>query len=1067
MRWGVARRKLVPEVTARKLLFVSLAGIGLAIGSYFLSWNYGSADFPHPGINFSISVAGVCDSDSLGGLTTTCTEGAGIQFSLNLNLNSIPAGFTYNGYDSEIQYSGGVTVVANTLNSATGTPCHFTNGDPGTSTDFVIPCIFGTPSSYFHVLYHIDFKCPSTAPSNPATVTLFNNPGPITGTDLVDAGAGSHGETGTESLTITCGSFTPTATRTATPTPTRTFTPTPTPTFIPHQGNIFPVAGGAASPLNSPQGVVGAADGSLYVSDTGHCQVLNVQQDGTFVVTAGTGTCGYSGDNGSAINAQLNAPTDLALDSTGNLYIADRSNHRVRKVAAGTITTVAGNGSTNYGVCTESSPATGPCLSEPTGVWVDSGNNLYIASWGSHRVMQVSGGTITTFAGNGAAGLCADGSAATGACLSGPWDVVGDNIGNIYISSNQNHVVREVTGGLITTVAGNGTAGACASGSAATGSCLNAPRSIDLNGSDLYIADSANNLIRRVNGITIYTAAGGGTPSPGFCGDFGPPTSACLNLPSGLAVGPGSRLFFTDAGNSRLRLIYSGAPDKIDTMLGPDFCGDGLVAISSSCLNQPADISMDEPGNIYIADPGNHRVRKVDTLAHISTLAGKTEQTGCLTDSGPAADVCLARPLGLTAQADGHVYISDRDGQRIWEFTPPSSISRVAGNGTASSCSVDTSSLGACLSTPRGLAYYEHGGTSYLFVAQESGTVLRINLSLSTVRTVLSDGQVDTDVAVGPDGGVYVAQPNAHLIRRLNTGNDGLVDGGEGTTVVAGTGTAGLATDGMVAIAARLNGPTGVEVDADGHLLISDTGNNRLWVVTEPTPAIIDALDTELIYGVAGGGSPSPGFCGDPKAKATPTPPNPHNAREACLANPGGLFYHDIGTLLEQQFALYFADTNNNRVRKVPSDCDADGLTDKAEGNGLMLKSGLTPWVTPAPMTPTPPPGTVRTDPCNSDTDGDGCTDAQEVGPNQFTGGRRDPTNPWDYMNPTHDRKNRVDDILAVVSHFGKNLGDPGYSRDYDRTYIGPNPWTLGPPDGQIRVNDIIAIIRQYGHDCA
>jgi hypothetical protein len=210
----------------------------------------------------------------------------------------------------------------------------------------------------------------------------------------------------------------------------------------------------------------------------------------------------------------------------------------------------------------------------------------------------------------------------------------------------------------------------------------------------------------------------------------------------------------------------------------------------------------------------------------------------------------------------------------------------------------------------------------------------------------------------------------------------------------------------------------------------------------------------ERIYRIAGGGTPSPGFCGDPN-------PTPHNAREACLNSPNDLTYY------EAELALYFADQGNNRVRKIPSDCDADGLTDKAETSGLLLKSALVQWATPGPMTPTPVPGTARTNPCRSDTDGDGCTDAQEVGLSQTLGGRRDPTNNLDYFNPSHDGRNRVDDILMVVVHFGFDLGNPDYSTEFDRTYLGPNTWNLGPGDGTIRVADILAQVKQFGHDCA
>ena len=134
------------------------------------------------------------------------------------------------------------------------------------------------------------------------------------------------------------------------------------------------------------------------------------------------------------------------------------------------------------------------------------------------------------------------------------------------------------------------------------------------------------------------------------------------------------------------------------------------------------------------------------------------------------------------------------------------------------------------------------------------------------------------------------------------------------------------------------------------------------------------------------------------------------------------------------------------------SDTDSDGLTDSAELAGIASpKSAL---------------GTFITDPLNADTDDDACPDAAELGADERQGGRRDPTNHWDYFNPTQDGKNRVDDILAVVQRFGKDAGDPAYDTRYDRTSIGPNFWNLGPPDGKIRVPDILASIRQFGHDC-
>ena len=135
----------------------------------------------------------------------------------------------------------------------------------------------------------------------------------------------------------------------------------------------------------------------------------------------------------------------------------------------------------------------------------------------------------------------------------------------------------------------------------------------------------------------------------------------------------------------------------------------------------------------------------------------------------------------------------------------------------------------------------------------------------------------------------------------------------------------------------------------------------------------------------------------------------------------------------------------------MPSDCDGDGLTDLAELNGVQSSKS------PVRMT----------EPCESDTDGDGCTDAQEVSDTQGQGGRRDPMFEWDYFNPSHDKQNRVDDILLVVSQYFKDVGNPAYNPDMDRTYVGPNAWNLGPPNGMQRVDDILNEVQQYFHDCS
>ena len=329
-------------------------------------------------------------------------------------------------------------------------------------------------------------------------------------------------------------------------------------------------------------GVAADAAGNLYIADLLNNRIRKVDTGGLISTVAGNGTQGFSGDGGAAASAALSGPQGVAVDGTGNLYIADWGNNRIRKVdSGGVITTVAGNGT--WGFSGDGGAAISAQLNGTAGVAVDDAGKLYIADWANNRIRRVdSGGGITTVAGNGTQGFSGDGGAATGAALNGPVGVAVDGAGNLYIADSNNHRIRKVdSGGVITTVAGNGTAGYSGDGGAATGAELNWPRGVAVDAAGTpYIADEVNNRIRQVDsGGIITTVAGDGTP--GFSGDGGVATSAALWFPSGVAADAAGNLYIVDGGNNRIRRLSEGTATPSSGGGGSSSSGGGSGSSSS------------------------------------------------------------------------------------------------------------------------------------------------------------------------------------------------------------------------------------------------------------------------------------------------------------------------------------------------------------------------------------------------------------------------------------------------------------------------------------------------------
>lgn len=567
--------------------------------------------------------------------------------------------------------------------------------------------------------------------------------------------------------------------------------------------------------LGQPEGIAVDPSGNVYVAEAANHRVRKIAADGTIQTIAGTGVAGFSGDGGAASAAQLNQPYGLALDSNGNLYIADLGNSRVREVLAdGTIQTVAGGGSLAATGAGQGGSATIAQLMQPRNVAVDNSGNLYISDFGANQVYRVtSGGILSLLAGTGAAGFAGVGTSALLAQLSAPAGLAIDSSGAIYIADSGNNLVRKVYNGVIIDVFNTQAPTGVALDSAGMlyvaaanyfGTVVQAiagvtsARDLTVDSSGNIFTTSGAFVLEVSSGGAVTTVAGSGG-SPYFGGDGGPATAAMLNSPAGIAVDSSGNWYIADTANNRIRMVT--AAGEISTIAGigtAGSSGDNGPAAAAE-LNSPQGIAIDSGGNLYIADSGNNAVRKITPGGTISTIASQ-----------------LNNPLSVALDSQGSVYIADSGNNQIVEVNAAGSTSTFAKLNGVLAIAVDGS----------GNVVAADASQIWKIAAQSTG-----NASATSIASGLTS---PGGLAFASDGTLFIADTGANVIRELST---------TGTlSAIAGNGMVGFSGDGGLALDAELSAPSGIATGANGMLLVADTANNRVRSLTPATAADVAAI---------------------------------------------------------------------------------------------------------------------------------------------------------------------------------------------------------------------------------
>jgi sugar lactone lactonase YvrE len=623
---------------------------------------------------------------------------------------------------------------------------------------------------------------------------------------------------------------------------------------------------GSAALFNGCSGVTATSGGVVYVADTNNHTIRRITAAG--VVSTFAGSPGQSGStNGTGSAARFHAPVDLTVDSAGNVYVADRDNHAIRKISpAGAVTTLAGNPAASGSFDGIGSAAR---FRNPEGIVVDAAGTLYVSDTLNPLIRKVTAtGAVTTLAGTAGMYGTADGTGAAARFIR-PRGIKLDAAGNLIVADSNTETIRKVTpGGVVTTLAGGANIPGFVDG---TGSAVrfDAPTGIALDAAgNIYIADTFNFSIRKMTPAGAVTTLSGGPKLAGSTDGAG--TAARFNQTGGCAMDAAGNLYVADSINCTIRRITPAG--MVTTLAGsPGVQGSANGTGSAARFYRPAAVAVDTAGNLFVADTMNHTIRRITPAGVVTTFAGVAGDGRTINGTGAGAR--FNWPAGIAVAPNGMIYVTESE-DFIRRITPAGVVTTFAGNGESGS--TDGTGTAARFNNPHHLATDAAGN---VFVADTISRTIRRITPAGVVSTLagspLMQGHLDgtgsaarfrlpSAVAVDAAGNVYVADMGSHTVRKITPGAV--------VTTIGGIEWPDMIADGP-GLASRFTRPAGIACTPGGIVYVADTDNYRIVrgtvippeataqsvAIAEDTPAPITLTGTDID--------------GDPLTFAIVTPP--------------------------------------------------------------------------------------------------------------------------------------------------------------------------------------------------